>query len=65
MTTHRNHYVPQCYQKRFVSDAKARLFYLELAPERTLLPDGGEVGPPVLQRNSPKLPADDIGRPCG
>lgn len=54
MKTHRNHYVPQWYQKRFVEDAKTRLFYLDLAPERTLLPDGREVGPPALQRNSPR-----------
>lgn len=55
MTTHRNHYVSQWYQKRFLTDATTRLFYLDLAPERTLLADGREVGPPALQRNSPRF----------
>lgn len=54
VTTHRNHYVPQWYQRRFVRNAKTPLFYLDLAPERTILPDGRAVGPPALQRNSPK-----------
>ncbi len=55
MTTHRNHYVPQWHQKRFLTDATTRLFYLDLAPQRILLPDGREVGPPALQQNSPRF----------
>jgi hypothetical protein len=27
MTTHRNHYVPQWYQKRFLWDSQTRLRY--------------------------------------
>lgn len=54
MTTHRNHYVPQWYQKRFLKDSKRPLYYLDLNPERTILPTGEVVGPPALQKNSPK-----------
>jgi hypothetical protein len=54
MTTSRNHYVPQWYQKRFLKDSKTRLYYLDLTPERTTLPTGERVGPPEVQRNSPK-----------
>lgn len=54
MTTHRNHYVPQWYQRRFLRDSKTPLYYLDLNPPRTILPSGEEVGPPALQRNSPR-----------
>jgi hypothetical protein len=31
------------------------LYYLDLAPQRVILPTGKHVGPPALQRNSPRL----------
>lgn len=52
MTTHRNHYVPQWYQRRFLKDSKTPLYYLDLTPARTILQSGEEAGPPALQRNS-------------
>jgi len=54
MTTHRNHYVPQWYQRRFLKDSKTRLYYLDLTPARTILQSGEEAGPPALHRNSPR-----------
>lgn len=54
MTTHRNHYVPQWYQRRFLKDSKTPLYYLDLNPARTILLSGEQAGPPALQRNSPR-----------
>ena len=38
--THKNHYVPIWYQKRFLLDGKNSLFHLDLFPENKKLPDG-------------------------
>lgn len=38
--THRNHYVPQWYQKRFILPGKDKLHYLDLNPDKKELPDG-------------------------
>jgi Protein of unknown function (DUF4238) len=54
MTSRRNHYVPQWYQRRFLKDPSSRLFYLDLNPDRITRPTGERVGPPALQQNSPK-----------
>lgn len=35
-----NHYVPVWYQKRFLPPGVENLFYLDLYPEKKLLPDG-------------------------
>jgi hypothetical protein len=31
--THRNHYVPEWYQRRFLPDGVGRFFYLDLKPD--------------------------------
>ncbi len=54
MTTHRNHYVPQWYQKLFVKDSKTPLYYLDLRPETTTLPSGETVSISPLRRKSPR-----------
>ena len=54
MVTHRNHYVPQWYQRRFTTDSKTPLFYLDLNPEPIVLPGGKRVLRPTLQRSTPK-----------
>lgn len=54
MTSHRNHYVPQWYQRCFLRDSKTPLYYLDLSPEKTILPTGVEAPVHALQRNSPK-----------
>jgi uncharacterized protein YchJ len=38
--THKNHYVPIWYQKRFLRDGMNTLFHLDLYPERKKLSDG-------------------------
>jgi hypothetical protein len=38
--THRNHYVPEWYQKRFLPDGQGKYFFLKLQPKVTKLPDG-------------------------
>ncbi len=38
--TRNNHYVPQWYQRDFCAAGRDRLFYVDLQPERRLLPDG-------------------------
>ena len=54
MVTHRNHYVPVWYQKRFVCGSKSALHYLDLTPERTTLPGGEQVGAPAVRLLHPK-----------
>ncbi len=36
--THRNHYVPQWYQKLFIKDPKSGLFYLDMSPDMAVTP---------------------------
>jgi hypothetical protein len=38
--TRQNHYVPIWYQKRFILGTKKSLYFLDLDPPKTLLPDG-------------------------
>jgi hypothetical protein len=54
VVTHRNHYVPQWYQRRFMTDSRTPLFYLDLTPDPIILPDGQRILRPALQRNTPK-----------
>ena len=42
------------YQKRFLKDTKTPLYYLDLAPQRTALSGGEQVGAPSIQRHAPK-----------
>lgn len=38
--THRNHYVPEWYQKRFILPGQNKLHYLDLCPDKKILTDG-------------------------
>ncbi|MFZ2187290.1 MAG: SEC-C metal-binding domain-containing protein [Candidatus Moraniibacteriota bacterium] len=38
--THRNHYVPEWYQKRFILPGQNKLHYLDLCPDKKILADG-------------------------
>lgn len=53
--TRNNHYVPQWYQRGFLSKAQHKLHVLDLDPECTTLPNGKELREPELKMLSPKL----------
>lgn len=46
--TRNNHYVPQWYQEGFFEPGRSSLAYIDMAPDRTVLPDGRV----VVQRNA-------------
>ena len=46
--SHNHHYVPQWYQKRFLSTARRQLFYLDLKPQRV------EIGEHFYLRRNPQ-----------
>lgn len=54
MTTHRNHYVPEWYQKRFIKPSEQYLYYLNLSPDKVVLPKGGTFVHPPVKRYVPK-----------
>jgi hypothetical protein len=53
MTTHRNHYVPQWYQKRFFKTPDVGLYYLDLIPDELTEPLANKAR--VLKRHSPRF----------
>jgi hypothetical protein len=53
--TRKNHYVPQWYQRGFLTPPQSRLHVLDLAPEDVILPNGKIVCGPPLSERSPKL----------
>lgn len=52
--THQNHYVPIWYQKRFILGPKTSLYYLDLDPPKTVLPDGRVIVGRAVSRHAPK-----------
>lgn len=38
--THRNHYIPQWHQKRFILPGENKLYYLDLNPDKKQIPNG-------------------------
>lgn len=52
--TRDNHYVPQWYQRGFLSEDSNQLFYLDLDPENLELPDGRVITKNSLNRRSPR-----------
>jgi hypothetical protein len=50
--TRKNHYVPEWYQRRFLSAGSNELFYLSLSPEKQL-PDGRTIRYKEINRWSP------------
>lgn len=51
---HQNHYVPIWYQKRFIIALRPSLYYLDLAPDSIVLPDGRTVAPRNPSSRAPK-----------
>ena len=55
METRHNHYVPQWYQKGFLTNTNDKLYYLDLTPDKILYPDGTPVtlpdGTPRTHKN--------------
>lgn len=41
--TRDNHYVPQWYQKGFITNPDDKLYYLDLSPDKILYPDGAPI----------------------
>lgn len=60
--THRNHYVPQWYQRRFLAGGRTHFHYLDLAPETLVSPGGKRYERRRLLRWGPKkcLKQDDL-----
>lgn len=52
--TRRNHYVPAWYQRGFIAGNRPTLQYLDLAPPKTKLPNGGVIVAKDLRLLSPK-----------
>lgn len=51
MKSRDNHYVPQWYQKGFITKSDDKLYYLDLTPDKILYPDGTPV---ILSDGKPK-----------
>lgn len=48
--TRNNHYVPQWYQRGFLRPGQSQLFYLNLAPDHIVLPDGQQMPRKALHK---------------
>ncbi|WP_114155035.1 DUF4238 domain-containing protein [Chromobacterium haemolyticum] len=53
--TRKNHYVPQWYQRGFLTPPQSRLHVLDLAPKETILPNGKAISGSPLSECSPKF----------
>src|SRR5438132_813920 len=53
--TRKNHYVPQWYQRGFLTPPQSRLHVLDLAPRETILPNGKAISGSPLSECSPKF----------
>lgn len=50
-----NHYVPRWYQKLFLSNKTDQLYYLDLSPDKILLPNGQEKNYNTCKKQAPSI----------